>query len=164
MTLQLRPPALSQATLARLKAIGAGVAVHGWLYLGGAPGRGGPPYRTIVDSGIHVGAGSDAAAVSVFDPWLEIYYMVTGRNSAGELINPGQQLTRMEAIRLYTAENGWFTHEERKLGTIEAGKLADLAVLSADYFDPARVNDEAIKQIRSVLTVVDGRVVHDQMH
>ena len=155
-------PQIDPPTLARLKAIGAGVAVHGWLYLGGAPGRGGPPYRTIVDSGVHVGAGSDAAAVSVFDPWLEIYYMVTGRNSAGEMINPGQQLTRSEALRLYTVENGWFTHEEAKLGTIEAGKLADLAVLSADYFDEARVNDDAIKQIRSVLTVVDGRVVHDE--
>jgi predicted amidohydrolase YtcJ len=156
-------PQIDAPTLARLKAIGAGVAVHGWLYLGGTPGRGGPPYRTIVDSGVHVGAGSDAAAVSVFDPWLEIYYMVTGKNSAGEMINPGQQLTRMEALRLYTSENGWFTHEEAKLGTIEAGKLADLAVLSADYFDPARVGDEAIKRLRSVLTVVDGRVVHDQM-
>jgi hypothetical protein len=60
-------PQIDVPTLARLKAIGAGVAVHGWLYLGGSPGRGGPPYRTIVDSGVHVGAGSDAAAVSVFD-------------------------------------------------------------------------------------------------
>lgn len=90
-------PRIDKPTLERLKTIGAGVAVHGWLYLGGAPGNGGPPFRTIVDSGIHVGAGSDAAAVSVFDPWLEIYYMVTGKNSAGELINEGQQLTRMEA-------------------------------------------------------------------
>jgi predicted amidohydrolase YtcJ len=156
-------PQIDSPTLAKLKAMGAGVAVHGWLYLGGAAGRGGPPYRTIVDSGVHVGAGSDAAAVSVFDPWLIIYYMVTGKNSAGELINPGQQLTRMEALRLYTSENGWFTHEEATLGTIEVGKLADVAVLSADYFDPARVDDEAIRHLRSVLTVVDGKVVHDQL-
>ena len=85
-------PKIDLATLNRLKAIGAGVAVHGWLYLSGTPANGGPPYRTIVDSGIHVGAGSDAAAVSVFDPWLEIYYMVTGKNAAGELINAGQQI------------------------------------------------------------------------
>ncbi|MEO8099111.1 MAG: amidohydrolase family protein [Acidobacteriota bacterium] len=156
-------PQIDKPTLEKLKSMGAGVAVHGWLYLGGAPGRGGPPYRTIVDSGVHVGAGSDAAAVSVFNPWLEIYYMVTGKNSAGEIINDGQQLTRMEALRLYTAENGWFTHEEATLGTIELGKLGDVAVLSADYFDPARVNDEGIKQLRSVLTVVDGKVVHDQL-
>lgn len=157
-------PKIDRPTLDRLKAIGAGVAVHGWLYLSGSPGNGGPPFRTILDSGIHAGAGSDAAAVSVFDPWLEIYYMVTGRNSAGELINSGQQITRMEALRLYTANNGWFTHEEDKLGSIEPGKLADLAVLSEDFTDAKKVPDESIKKIRSVLTVVGGRIVYDQMH
>lgn len=156
-------PKIDRPTLDRLKAIGAGVAVHGWLYLSGTPANGGPPFRTIVDSGIHVGAGSDAAAVSVFDPWLEIYYMVTGRNSAGELINDGQQITRLEALRLYTAENGWFTHEEDKLGTIEPGKFGDLVVLSDDYLDPKKVTDEGIKRLKSVLTVVDGKVIYDQM-
>ncbi len=156
-------PKIDLPTLLRLKAIGAGVAVHGWLYLSGTPNNGGPPYRTIVDSGIHVGAGSDAAAVSVFDPWLEIYYMVTGKNSAGELINDKQQLTRQEAMRLYTANNGWFLHEEDKLGTIEPGKLGDVVVLSDDYFDPKKVSDEGVKKLKSVLTVVDGRVVYDQL-
>jgi predicted amidohydrolase YtcJ len=156
-------PKIDLVTLNRLKVIGAGVAVHGWLYLSGTPANGGPPFRTIVDSGIHVGAGSDAAAVSVFDPWLEIYYMVTGKNSAGELINDKQQLTRQEALRLYTAENGWYTHEENKLGTIEPGKLADIAALSDDYFDPKRVSDEGIKKLMSVLTVVDGRVVWNKL-
>jgi predicted amidohydrolase YtcJ len=157
-------PKIDQPTLDRLKAIGAGVAVHGWLYLSGTPTNGGPPFRTIVDSGIHAGAGSDAAAVSVFDPWLEIYYMVTGKNSAGELINPGQQLTRLEALRLYTAENGWYTHEEDRLGTIEPGKLGDLAALNDDYFDARKVPDEALKKLKSALTVVDGKVVYDAIH
>ncbi len=153
-------PKIDLPTLNRLKAIGAGVAVHGWLYLSGTPANGGPPYRTIVDSGIHAGAGSDAAAVSVFDPWLEIYYMVTGKNAAGELINDKQQLTRMEAIRLYTANNGWFLHEEEKLGTIEPGKLGDLVALTADYFDPRKVPDEEIKRLKAALTIVDGKVVY----
>lgn len=156
-------PRIDRPTLDRLKAIGAGVAVHGWLYLSGAPGRGGPPFRTILESGIHAGAGSDAAAVSVFDPWLEMYYMVTGKNSAGELINDGQQISRLDALRLYTADNGWFTHEEDKLGTIEPGKLGDLVVLSADYLDPKKVSDEQIKQIKSVLTVIGGQVVYDAL-
>jgi hypothetical protein len=156
-------PKIDRPTLDRLKAIGAGVAVHGWLYLSGTPANGGPPFRTIVDSGIHVGAGSDAAAVSVFDPWLEIYYMVTGKNAAGELINPGQQLTRIEALRLYTAENGWFTHEEDKTGTIEPGKFGDVVVLSDDFLDPKKVSDEGIKGLKSVLTVVGGRIVHNTL-
>ena len=155
-------PRIDAATINRFKALGAGIAVHPFAYLAGAAGAG-PPLRTIVDSGIHVGAGSDSAQISTLDPWLMIYYMVTGKNSSGLLINPGQLLTRMEALRLYTAENGWFFHEEDKLGTIAPGKLGDVVVLSEDYFDAAKVSDEAIKKLRSVLTVIDGKVVHDEM-
>ena len=99
----------------------------------------------LVDSGIRVGAGSDSAQISTLNPWNVISYMVTGKGSNGTLINDGQQLTRMEAIRLYTVENGWFLKEEDRLGSIEPGKLADLVVLSEDYFDSARVPDEAIR-------------------
>jgi predicted amidohydrolase YtcJ len=150
------------ATLNRLKAMGAAVAVHPFQFLAGAR-AGGPPLRTIVDSGIKVGAGSDSAQISTLNPWNVIAYMVTGKASDGSLINAGQQLTRLEALRLYTAENGWFLKEEATLGTIEPGKLADLVVLSDDYFDPKRVPDDAIKKLKSVLTVVDGKVVHDQL-
>ena len=155
-------PRIDLPTINRFKALGAGVAVHPFGYLAGAAGAG-PPLRTIVDSGIHVGAGSDSAQISTLDPWLMIYYMVTGKNSSGTLINAGQQLTRMEALGLYTSENGWFFHEEDKLGTIAPGKLGDVVVLSDDYFDPAKVPDEAIKRLKSVLTVVDGRVVHNNL-
>jgi predicted amidohydrolase YtcJ len=154
-------PRIDLPTINRFKALGAGIAVHPFGYLAGAPGAG-PPLRTIVDSGIHVGAGSDSAQISTLDPWLLIYYMVTGKNSSGVLVNEGQQLTRMEALRLYTAANGWFFHEEDRLGTIEPGKLGDVVVLSDDYFDPAKVPDEAIKKLRSVLTVVGGKVVYDE--
>ena len=147
------------ATINRLKAMGAAIAVHPFQFLAG--GRGGPPLRTLVDSGIKLGAGSDSAQISTLNPWLVISYMVTGKALDGSLINAEQQLTRMEALRLYTAENGWFLKEEATLGTIEAGKLADLAVLSDDYFDPMRVPDDAIRKIKSALTVVDGKVMHD---
>ena len=66
----------------------------------------------------------------------------------------------MEAIRLYTADNGWFLKEEDQLGSIEPGKFGDLVVLSDDYFDPLRVPDEAIKKLKSVMTVVDVKVVY----
>jgi predicted amidohydrolase YtcJ len=85
---------------------------------------------------------------------------VTGRNVRGELINDGQQITRQEAVWLYTGANGWFSRDEQALGTIEVGRLADLAVLSADVFDPKAVPDEAIRRLRSVLTLLGGRVVH----
>jgi predicted amidohydrolase YtcJ len=155
-------PRIDAPTLARFKAIGAGMAIHPFTYLAGGPGAG-PPVRTIVDSGIHAGAGSDSAQISTLNPWLMIYFMVTGKNSSGVLINQGQTLTRMEALRLYTSENGWFLHEDDKLGTIEAGKLGDLVVLSGDYFNATAVSDEGIKKLKSVLTVVDGKIVHNEL-
>jgi predicted amidohydrolase YtcJ len=152
---------IDEATVARLKAVGAGIAVHpGGRYLGGGSG---PPFRMILASGIRVGAGSDAAQVTALDPWAMIYYMTTGRNAGGELVNESERISREDAVRLYTVANGWFTREEHLLGSIEPGKLADLAVLSADFFDVKQVPDEAIRTLRLVLTVVDGRVVHDAM-
>jgi predicted amidohydrolase YtcJ len=153
-------PQIDQATVNRLKAIGAGIAVHPFRYLSGGT-LGGPPLRMIIDSGIHVGAGSDGAQISTLNPWNMIYYMVTGKNVAGRLVNSGQQITREEAIRLYTVANGWFLREEAKLGSIEEGKLGDVVVLSDDYFNQSRVPDELIRKLHSVLTVVDGKVVHN---
>jgi predicted amidohydrolase YtcJ len=156
-------PHIDQETVNRFKALGAGIAIHPYEYLAGTAGAG-PPVRMIVDSGIHVGAGSDAAQISTLDPWLMIYYMVTGKNAAGVSINPGQVLTRMEALRLYTANNGWFFREEDRLGSIEPGKLGDVVVLSDDFLDPAKVPDEAIKRVKSVVTVVGGKVVYDGLN
>jgi hypothetical protein len=93
------------------------------------------------------------------NPWIGIYYVVTGKNARGELINEGQTLDRDAALELYTAANGWFLNEEDLLGTLEPGKYADLAVLSADYFDSDAVSDEELKGLRSVLTVVGGEIV-----
>jgi predicted amidohydrolase YtcJ len=153
-------PQIDFNTVSRLKAIGAGVAVHPFRYLAGGT-QGGPPLRMILDSGVRVGAGSDSAQISTLNPWNMIYYMVTGKNVVGNLVNGGQQITREEAIRLYTVANGWFLREEDKLGSIEEGKLGDVVVLSDDYFNPSRVPDDRIRNLRSVLTIVDGKVVHD---
>jgi predicted amidohydrolase YtcJ len=162
-------PAIDPQTLQAMKAIGVGMALHGWKYLQGGQGTpagqpAGPPYRTLLESGIHVGAGSDAADISVLDPWFEIYYMVTGKDCTGALINQGEQVTREQALRIYTADNGWFFHEENQLGSIETGKFGDLVVLSGNYFDPQKVSDEGIKQLKSELTVVGGRVVYNDLH
>jgi len=101
---------------------------------------------------------SDGMQIAPMNPWIHIYYATTGLNARGVNINGAQKITRQEALKLYTANNGWFLREEDRLGTIEVGKLADLAVLNQDYFT---VRDEDLKKIRSVLTVVDGRIVHD---
>lgn len=155
-------PRIDKATIDRFKAVGAGIAIHPFEYLAGGPGAG-PPVRAILESGIHAGAGSDSAQISTLDPWPMIYYMVTGKNSSGTLINDGQQISRAQALRLYTADNGWFFREEKNAGTIEPGKFGDVAVLSEDYFDAQKVPDGDIKKLKSVLTIVNGGVVYDAL-
>jgi predicted amidohydrolase YtcJ len=81
-------------------------------------------------------------------------------NSFGARVNGDQQITRQEALRLFTRGNSWFLRMEDKIGSIEPGKLADLTVLNKDYF---AIPDAEIKQIRSVLTIVDGKVVHEAL-
>lgn len=161
-------PSIDAKTLEEMKNIGVGMALHGWKYLQGGQGTpagqpAGPPYRTILASGIHAGAGSDAGDISILDPWYEIFYMVTGKDCTGALINAGEQVTREQALRMYTADNGWFFHEESELGSIETGKLGDVVALSDDYFDPQKVSDEGIKQLKSVLTIVGGHVVYEDL-
>jgi predicted amidohydrolase YtcJ len=113
----------------------------------------------ILKSGIHVGAGSDSAQISTLNPWNMIYYLVTGLDAAGRPTNVDDTIGRERALRLYTADNGWFLKEEDRLGSIETGKLADMVVLSADYFDPKAVPDSDIRKLHSVMTVVGGKVV-----
>jgi predicted amidohydrolase YtcJ len=154
-------PFITQEYVDKLKALGGGVSVlGGWRYISGTAQQNGPPFKLLADSGIPIGMSSDGMQISPMNPWLGLYYVVTGRNARGDVINAGQTLPRDTALRLYTAANGWFLNEESALGTIEAGKYADLAVLSADYFDSRAVPDEAIKRIGSVLTLVGGEIVH----
>ncbi len=154
-------PFISREYADRLAALGGGVSVlGGWRYISGTAEANGPPFRMLAESGIPMGMSSDGMQISPLNPWLGIYYVVTGRNARGELINAGQTLPRDAALRLYTAANGWFLGEEDEIGTIEPGRYADLVVLSDDYFDAAAVSDEAIRDIVSVLTIVGGRIVH----
>ena len=153
-------PQVTTDLLDRLKALGCGVEMGAFRWVTSSDPKvvAGPPFRTIFDHGIQVGIHGDGVHIAPLNPWLHIYYAVTGVNSFGDKVNGDQQLTRAEALRLFTRNNSWFLRMEEKIGSIEPGKLADLAVLDRDYF---AVPDADIKKIRSVLTVVDGKIVHD---
>jgi predicted amidohydrolase YtcJ len=86
-----------------------------------------------------------------------MYHATTGKNARGTVGNEGQQIPRLAALRLWTSATPWFFDDE-PLGTIEVGNYGDLIVLNKDYFT---VSDEGLKELRSVLTVVGGDVVHD---
>ena len=145
--------------LGRVKALGAGVAMAGFRWVASNDGKpAGVPFRTIVDSGVKAGLQGDGVHIAPLNPWAHIQYVVTGLNSIGQQVNDGQRLNRREAIRLFTRENAWFLLRGDELGTIEVGKRADMAVLDRDYFN---VSDREIRDLRSVLTVVGGRIVHE---
>lgn len=152
---------ITPAHVARANTLGVGLGPHPWRYL--TANNGGPPFRTILnDAKVPVGAGLDGARVAPLNPWAGIYFMVTGRNSGGALVNDGEQISRADAVRLYAGpQQGWFTKEETVLGGIGVGRFADLAVLARDVFDERAVPDDEIRTMTSVLTVVGGRIVHD---
>jgi predicted amidohydrolase YtcJ len=153
-------PAVTPELLTRLRALGCGVqmAAFRWVTSTDPKVIVGAPFRTIVDHGIQTGIHGDGVHIAPLNPWLHIYFATTGVNSLGAKVNGDQQLTRQEALRLFTRGNSWFLRMEDKVGTIEPGKLADLVVLNKDYF---AVPEAEIKQIRSVMTVVNGRIVYD---
>ncbi|HET9219416.1 MAG TPA: amidohydrolase family protein [Terriglobia bacterium] len=145
----------------RANKLGVGLAPHPWRYL--TANNGGPAFRTIVSNAkVPVGAGLDGARVAPLNPWAGIYFMVTGRNSGGALVNDGERISRQDALRLYAGpQQGWFTREEKVLGGIGVGRFADLAVLSKNVFDEREVPDEEIRTMNSILTVVGGRIVYN---
>jgi predicted amidohydrolase YtcJ len=117
-----------------------------------------PPLRRMLQMGIPVGGGTDATRVASYNPWVALYWLVTGRTVGGTVLYPdANRLSREEALRLFTAGSAWFSGEEDEKGTIAEGKLADLTVLSADYF---AVAEEEIRSIESIVTIVGGTVVH----
>jgi predicted amidohydrolase YtcJ len=157
-------PEVRADLLTRLKALGCGVQMGAFRWVTSSPSDPpntliGPPFRTIIEHGIQTGMMGDGVHIAPLNPWQHIYYATTGLNSFGARVND-QQLTREEALRLFTRGNSWFLRMEGKIGSIEPGKLADLAVLDRDYFS---VPDADIKKIRSVLTVVDGRIAHSTL-
>ena len=155
---------ITDAQIQALIAMRTGVTIQGTAYTSGTAtgGSGGTPFRRILDqmsaAAIPVGGGSDATNVGPLNPWLMMYFMTTGKNNAGVVINtPGQSCTRLEALRMYTIGSAYFSFDDGEIGSIEKGKLADLAVLSGD---PLTVSDEEFKKLRSVLTLQGGKVVH----
>jgi predicted amidohydrolase YtcJ len=119
----------------------------------------GAPFRTIVEHGVQTGIHGDGVHIAPLNPWLHIHFATTGVNSFGAPVNGREQLTREQALRLFTRGNSWFLRMEDSIGSLEPGRLADLAVLDRDYFT---VPDADIRKIRAVTTIVDGKVVFER--
>ena len=108
--------------------------------------------------GVHMGAGTDAHRVASYNPFSALQWsLVDSKNAAGARRGPDHTPTREDALRAYTIGSAWFTFDENKRGSLEPGKLADLAVLTKDYMT---VPADEIGTIESLLTMVGGKIVY----
>jgi|KBSMisStandDraft_5_1062788.scaffolds.fasta_scaffold19596_5 predicted amidohydrolase YtcJ len=157
----------SAATLARMKSLGIGWTVQDAMYFGGDgyvqqagadAAKRVPPVETGRKIGIPIGGGTDAHRVASYNPFTSLQWFLDGRTVGGTAIRgPEETPDRAGALRFYTIGSAWFSFDEKRRGSLEVGKLADLAVLSKDYMT-APVED--IHTIESLLTLVGGKVVY----
>jgi predicted amidohydrolase YtcJ len=158
---------VTEAQLKRMKRLGMSAQLHSRPLIQGAlmhkvhgdKAWDMPPFRRVQDSGIHWGLGSDATAVTPSNPFYTLSFAVTGKMIGGRQVNR-QTITREEALVAHTRSNAYFLFQESNLGSLARGKYADLLVLDRDYLT---VPEDEIKDIKPLLTMVGGKVVHDAM-
>lgn len=158
---------ISARSIDRVAALGGGIAFqHRMAYqgeyfvdrYGARAAEATPPFKRVLEAGVKTSAGTDATRVASYDPWVSLSWLVTGKTLGGTGLYPQRNLLDREtALRMWTENTTWFSNEEGRKGRIEAGMLADLAVLDRDYF---AVPGDEIRQITSVLTIVDGKPVY----
>ena len=158
---------ISDRNIDRTVALGGGIAVQhrmafqGEYFVkryGAEAAKRTPPFRRMLEMGAHVGAGTDATRVASFNPYVSLYWLVSGRTVGGMPLYGGEnRMSREEALRLYTQGSSWFSAEEDVKGSLAPGQLADFAVLTSDFFS---VPEQEIKDLQSVLTVVGGEAVY----
>ena len=164
---------LSRAMIERAKALGMAVALHSSAAMSSPETRNAnatraallakqdaPPLRWYQESGIPFGLGSDAQVVAHDSPFFTLYWVVSGKDTSGRQYFRHGTLTREEALIAHTRSNAWLMHKEDLLGTLEVGKLADFVVLDRDYMT---IPADEIRDLNSVLTMVDGRIVYEAL-
>ena len=144
---------LSAESMVRARALGMAVTVQSAASLAEAP----VPLRDIQDSGLVWGLGSDATIVAHYQPFITLGWAVTGKNVAGTTV-VDQTVSREQALVAHTRSNAYLLFKEDDLGSLEAGKFADLVVLDRDYL---AVPEDEIFDIQPLLTMVGGRIVFD---
>lgn len=158
---------ITDRNIERVKALGGGIAVQNRMAFqgeyfveryGAQQAKRTPPIRRMLELGVPVGVGTDATRVSSYNPFLSLYWLITGKTIGGlSLYDEENRFDRAEALKLYTVGSSWLSTEDGKKGALVPGQLADLAVLSADYFS---IPEEDIKGLESHLTIVGGKVVY----
>ena len=157
----------SEDTLKRMKPLGLIWGVQDGLYFGGERLQREvgaeaalqlPRIATALRLGLTIAAGTDAHRVSSYNPFVALQWYLDGTTIGGiQTRGEAEAPSRRQALEMYTRNTAFAANEDDKRGTLEPGKFADLAVLSADYLT-APVKE--IGKIKSLLTMVGGKVVY----
>lgn len=158
---------VTESELKRIKALNGGIAIQARMAYAGEyfverygaeKAKQAPPVKKMLEMGIPVGAGTDGTRVASYNPWPALYWLISGKTVGDfQLAEDANKLTRAEALHLYTQGSAWVSKEEDVKGTLEDGMYADFTILSDDYFT---IPEKQINSLKSVFTVVDGKVVY----
>ncbi|MCH7378530.1 MULTISPECIES: amidohydrolase [Acinetobacter] len=158
---------VSDRNIERIGALGGGIAIqHRMAYQGEIfvqrygldAAKSTPPVKRMLELGVPVGAGTDATRVASYNPWVCLSWLSTGKTVGGlPLYDEQNLLDRKTALKLWTKGSAWFSGEHQHKGALSSGELADLIVLSDDYFN---IEDDEIQWIESVMTVMNGKIVY----
>jgi predicted amidohydrolase YtcJ len=156
---------ISEQNIRRIKSMGGGIAIQhrmayqGELFVkryGKAAASAAPPIKKMLEIGVPVGLGTDGTRVASYNPWIALQWLVTGKTIGDtQIMKTENTVDRNTALRLLTS-GGYALLKDKTKGTIQLGSVADLAILSKDYFS---VPDEEIHAITSEMTIVDGKIV-----
>ena len=166
---------VSKRDIERIHKLGGGIAVQhrmafqGEYFIkryGQEQAAHSPPLSLMRQAGVHVGAGTDGTRVATYNPWVSLQWLVTGQTVGGQtLYSPNTTgcdplsncPSRMDALRMWTADNAWFSFDEQRKGALLPGLYADLAVLKQDFFE---VDAQRIGQTEAEMTMLGGRIVY----
>jgi hypothetical protein len=154
---------INEPQIERMKKLGMYAAVHPWAVINGAVMHEGfgdgaydmPPLKTLQDSGIVWGLGTDGTAANQTLPFVTLAFAVTGKMVGGVKVNR-QTISREDALIAHTRKNAYLVFQEDNLGSLQPGKMADLLVLDRDYLT---IPADQIRDVKAVMTMVGGRIV-----
>ncbi len=157
---------VTEQNIERIKELGGGIAIQNRMAFQGEyfidrygedAAKQTPPIKKMLEIGLPVGGGTDATRVASYNPFMSLYWMITGKTVGGMSLYDDNSIERETALYLWTKGSSWFSGEDHAKGALKKGEYADLAVLSDDLMT---IEEEKIKALYSVMTIMGGNIVH----
>jgi predicted amidohydrolase YtcJ len=117
------------------------------------------PLKSYLNAGIPVAFGADPPAFPLYQPQIALWQAIKRTTKAGSRLDSAESISIREALKMQTMGSAYSGFQEREIGSIEIGKLADMAVWNRDYYS---VSKDEIKDIKAVMTFMGGRIVYEK--